>query len=70
MRYYGRKAVPFTRTLFHHHGSAASWPVAIEQERQGNHQDGGKGKHVIDIDVSQSLCLLLELVVQLSLRQV
>ena len=57
-------------TLFHHHRSAASWPIAIKQERQGHHQDGGKGKHVIDIDISQSLCLRLKLVVQLPLRQV
>ena len=51
-------------------GSAAPWPIAVEQEGQGHHQDGGKGQHVIDIDISQGLRLRLKLVVQLPLGQV
>src|SRR6201996_8295043 len=53
---------------FHHHRTAA-WLITVQQERQRHHQDSGKPKHVVHIDISQGLSLRLKLVVQLPPRQ-
>ena len=50
-------------------GSTPARPVALEQEGQRHHQDGGKRQHIINIDIGQGLRLRLKLAVQLRLRQ-
>ena len=49
--------------LFHHDGSAPARAIAIEEECQGHHQDGGEGKHIVDIDISEGLGLRLKLLI-------